>query len=465
MMSHLLSCLKRVFGAVALSLSLMVVAGTLSTLGGIDPAMAEVKQRPPRQPPAMNQENYKLLQKAQEQLDAKQINDAFATINKLLERKGLSSYERAMAYNFLGFLYYEQDNMPRAIQQFEAVLKEPNIPYSLEDSIKYTLVQLYSSAEQMDRALALLNDWFQYQVNPPLTAYVLKGMIYYQMGVDSEKKGNKARAAEYYRQAITPIELAISKAEADPAVEVRENWYSLLSALYYSLGDIRKTKDILEILIVTWPRPQYWVQLASMYYELEQPAKQLAVMDVAYRLGYIERGQNLINVAQLYNTNGAPYLAAKVMEQGFKTDITDDKGKKIKQINPDDPKHLELYGQALLSAQEYKDAIEPLRKAAAASNKGNIYLQLGHIYSVLEDWKGAAEVMRLAIQKGVDRPDQAYLYMGQAYFNLEDFKRAANAFQQAAKDPKSSRSAGSWMSYIDVEQRRIKFLADVGLRR
>ncbi|HXV73610.1 MAG TPA: tetratricopeptide repeat protein, partial [Sphingomonadales bacterium] len=127
----------------------------------------------------------------------------------------------------------------------------------------------------------------------------------------------------------------------------------------------------------------------------------------------------------------------------------------------------ELYGQALLAAQEYKASLEPLRKAAAAADKGNgnLYLQLGHVYSTLEDWKGAAEVMRLAIQKGVDRPDQAYLYMGQAFFNLEDFKRAADAFAQAAKSPNSRRSADSWMSYIDLEQQRIKRLADAGLRR
>jgi tetratricopeptide (TPR) repeat protein len=439
----------------------------LPLLTGNSPAFSQerkVPERAKRQTPAMSQENYQLLQKAQEQAEAKLYADAFATISKLLERKGLSSYEQAMAYNFRGYLYYEQNNIAKALQEYELVLKQPDLPYSFEDAIKFTLAQLYASNDQFDRALALLNDWFQYQEDPPLTAYVLKGQIYYQEGADFEKKGNKTKAMEAYRQGIPPIEIAINKAKADPTLDVRENWYALLSALTYATGDIKRTKDILEIMIVRWPRPQYWIQLAAMYYELDQPQKQLAVMDVAYRLNYIEREPNLINIAQLYSANGAPYLTSKVLQKGFKTEATDKDGKKHPLIDPANEKTQELLAQSLLAAQEYKAAIEPMRKAAAASDKGNLYLQLGHIYSTLEDWKGAAEAMRLAIQKGVDRPEQAYLYMGQAYFNLEDFKRATEAFQLAAKNPASRKTVDSWITYIDLEQKRLKRLADAGLR-
>lgn len=449
----------------AKSLAFAVLLCVSSAVSGFNPAFGQVKERPARVSPAMSQENYTLLQKAQEQAEAKQVDEAFATINKFLERKSLSSYERAMAYNFMAYLNYEQNNIQRAIQQYEAVLKEPNLPYRFEDDIKFTLVQLYASVDQFERALALLNDWFQYQANPSLSAYYLKGQIYYQMGSDLEQKGNKAKALENYRLGIPPVELAISKADADPLLEPRENWYAMLSALYYSTGDIRKTKDILELMIVRWPRAQYWIQLAAMYSELDQSERQLAVMDVAYRLNFIEREQNLVNMAQLYSLNGVPYLSAKVMEKGFQTDLVDDKGKKFKQVNPEVPRHQELYGMALLNAQDYKKAVEPLRKAAAASDKGNLYLQLGHVYSTLENWGDAAEAMRLAIQKGVDRPDQAYLYMGQAYFNLENFKRAADAFEQAGKNPSSRRSVDSWKTYIDLEQQRVKRLADAGLRR
>lgn len=444
-------------GAVAFSFA-YVVPGAVN-LTEVYAQQRDVPERPKRRTPAMSEANYRILQEAQELVDQDKTREALEQVNKLLERRGINEYEEAMAHNYLGFLYYDLGNTQRAIQEYEKVIGNPNVPYSFEDSVKYTLAQIYAIDDQFEKALAMLNDWFRYQENPQLSAYQLKGQIYYQMGQKFEEQGNQARAREYYRLGMEPLEYAISQAKAE-GKEIRENWYQLLTALAYALGDVEKAKDTLEIMIVRWPRPQYWVQLAGMYSELEQYERQLAVMDVAYRLGYIEREQNLLNVAQLYNANSVPYLAARVIEKGFGE--TNEEGEPL--IDPTDPDNQETYGLALLYAKEYEEATDPLKKAAQEAEEGDIYLQLGHVYSTLEQWGDAADAMRNAIRKGVSRPDQAYLYLGQAYFNMENFDRAAEAFREARKNQRSRRSADSWLDYIRAERQRIRRLADAGLR-
>lgn len=445
--------------AVAIALSFAYALPVLTDSSVAFSQQRQVPERPKRQTPAMSQENYKLLQEAQELVDQGQTREAMERVNKLLGRRGINAYEEAMAYNYLGFLYYELGNTQRAIQEYERVIGNENVPYRFEDAVRYTLAQIYSIDGQFNKALSMLDEWFRYQADPRLSAYQLKGQIYYQMGQAYEEQGNKARALEAFRLGMEPLEYAINQAKATDA-PIRENWYQLLAALAYALGDIEKAKDTLEIMIVRWPRPQYWVQLAGMYSELEQYERQLAVMDVAYRLGFVEREQNLKNVAQLYNFNGVPYLAAKVMEEGFNT--TNDEGEAA--IDPTDPDNQELYGLALLNAKEYEEATEPLEKAAAEADDGDLYLQLGHVYSTLEDWRKAANAMDNAIRKGVDRPDQAYLYLGQAYFNMENFNRAEEAFREARKNQNSRRNADNWLGYIRAERQRVRRLADAGLR-
>jgi len=164
---------------------------------------------------------------------------------------------------------------------------------------------------------------------------------------------------------------------------------------------------------------------------------------------------NIINMAQLYNLNGAPYLAAKAMENGF-ADGELEKGNQ---------KNQKLLGEAWLTSREYERSTVPLNLAARDADDGALYIQLGHVYSTLEDWAKTAQAIQRAINKGdLKRRDQAYLYMGMAYFNMEEFKKAEAAFREARKDERSRRTVNGWLKYITNEKARLVRLANAGLR-
>jgi len=417
-----------------------------------------VKERPPqRVAPQVTPPYFDRYTKAQELIAVEDYAGALEMIDKMVSLRGINDYERAIAIQLRGLIYYEQDNFPGAIREYEAVVASPNLPYRFADGAKYTLAQFYAIEGNFQKSLDLLLEWLQYQPEPKSNEWHYIAQTYYQLGVQ-QAKTNKTRALESYRKGIPLIEYAIDIANADPLIEVRENWYELQGVLYYELGDYAKVRDILEIMIVKWPRPRYWVQLSAMYSELRQDVKQLAVMDVAYRLGFITAETNLVAVAQLYMIS-APYLSSKVLEKG----MSDDCGEAC--IDGEKAKNQKLLGQALLNAKEFEKAGGPLSLAAAEEEDGELFFQLGAIYMSIEEWEKAANSFQKAIKKGDLRQEgEAYIRLGSVYFNMEQFKKSEDAFKQARKFPSVRKQANGWIEYIGFEKARLKRLAAAGLR-
>jgi len=174
-----------------------------------------------------------------------------------------------------------------------------------------------------------------------------------------------------------------------------------------------------------------------------------------------------VTIAQLYSINGLPYLSAKVLEKGMNTTKVVD-GKKEPLVDPKDEKNLTLLGQSYLVGKDFKLSTEPLNKAAELAKDGKLYLQLGSVYSTLEDWKNAASSLQKAIEKGkLDDLEQAYLYLGLAYVNFREFTKAEEAFKNAQRvggdDAKVRKTVAGWMSYIAAEKQRLKRLAAAGI--
>ncbi|MGV6850692.1 MAG: hypothetical protein ACWA5R_00755, partial [bacterium] len=83
---------------------------------------------------AMRQVVYEALQKAQEQLNAKDYAGALASVEKIRagkKGKKLSSYERAQTWNLQAYLYYLQEKYKDSINAYENVLKQPDLPEAL----------------------------------------------------------------------------------------------------------------------------------------------------------------------------------------------------------------------------------------------------------------------------------------------------------------------------------------------
>ena len=107
-----------------------------------DTAKAATSEKKSVRVPAMRNRVYAQLARAQKLADEGDKIEGFNVLEEVEDRiDSLNSYERAMLWNFYGFMYYANDDVNSAVDSFEKVVAEEAIPESLRVSTLYSLAQ------------------------------------------------------------------------------------------------------------------------------------------------------------------------------------------------------------------------------------------------------------------------------------------------------------------------------------
>ena len=389
-------------------------------------------QRETRRTPALRNKVYEKLAEAQTLAEAKDYAGAAVILNDMIAEDGkraLNSYELANVYNLFAFLAYATEDYPQSLRYYEQVIAQPDIPLAMEINTRFTIAQLYFVQEKWQQGIDAMLVWFDLNEKPNAGAYVLLAQGYYQV-----KK---------YDLALENVETAISMHEGEGKLP-KEQWYNLARFLYFDKEDFDSALDVLNTLIIYYPKKQYWVQASHLYGEKKEEQKQLALMEAAYEQGFLDRSSELVTMAYLYLNAEVPYYAGSVIEKGFKDELVDDKSK-----------NYELGGSAWAQAREVEKSIPMMEQAAAKSDEGELYVRLGNVYLDGDQFTKAADSVNKGLKKGgVKRPDQARLVLGMAYFNLGEYDKARKAFRDAGKDERSEKYAKQWITYVTSEEER-----------
>jgi tetratricopeptide (TPR) repeat protein len=432
--------------AVSVSLALLVVADQAFDAGIVSTATAQdapKKERETRKTPALRNNIYEKLAEAQTFAEAKQYAEAEAVLNDMLDatskKSKLNRYELANVYNTFAYLRYAVEDYNGALNYYQKVIDQrPEIPLALEINTLYTVAQLYFLQENWRKGIETLNKWMAVTDTPSTNAYVLLANGYFQL--------------KDYDKSLANIQIAIDREEAAGKVP-KEQWYNLARFIHFDRDNFREALDILEILIMYYPKKQYWVQASHLYGEEKDEARQLALLEATYEQNLLDRSQDIVLISQLYLQAEVPFPAARAMEKGLADDIVEK-----------DSKNYELAGVAWRQAQEVTKSLPMLEAAASKSEKGELYARLGNVYLDVDKNKEAIEALKRGLDKGgVKRPDQARLALGMAYFNLGEFNAARRAFREARKDKRARSYADQWLKYITSEENRLEELAkDLG---
>jgi len=392
-------------------------------------AQDKKKERKTKTTVAMSQPVYEALMEIQEFVEAEDFVNAQTAIKKLQGKKKLSPYESAQIYNLSGYAYYLQENYPEAIRVYYLVLAQPELPEALQQSTLKTLAQLQFTIEDYPKALETIKRLMAVVAEPAADVYMLLGQAHFQM--------------QNYEEAKEPIITAINLYRDQGRVP-RENWLLLLRVIYWELKDFPNMLVVLEELIEAYPKDTYVLTLAGVYSELGDTKKQLALTEALYEKGYIDGKTHAVNLANLYLLHGSPYKAAKILEKEMATDNV-----------KSDVRNLRLLSQAWYSAREDRKAIPPLKRAAAKSDDGELYIRLAQSHLNLEEWSEAAAAAKKGLATGnLKRKDTANIMYGMALFNQKKLEQAKRAFAAASKDKRSRRAAQQWIKYADSEIRR-----------
>jgi len=399
------------------------------TGAGLAHAQAQQSTKESVRVPAMRNRVYTQFARAQGIADGGDKVGGLAVLDEVKGRiDSLNSYERAMLWNFYGFMHYSADDLPQAMTSFKRVVAEAAIPASLRLSTLYSLAQLSLQQQEYTTALTYLKQWQAVNTKALLPAqHLMFAQVYYQ-----DKQFDKS---------LDAINNAIDLVSATNALP-KENWLILQRANYYELKQPKNVTKVIEQLVRLYSKPQYWIQLAGMYGEIGEEEKQLAVMEAAWQSGYVTKSQDLITLAQLYRYHGAPYKAAKVIDEGIA------QGKIVAT-----ERHLAALAQAYIAAKDEEKAIPVLIKAAEVSETGKYDAQLAHSYLNLENWQMAAKSADKALERGgISRVGDMHLVLGMSYFNMQDFEQSLHAFKAAENIKTSAKTAKQWYAYVKREQ-------------
>jgi len=432
--------------AASVSLALLVVADQAFDAGFVSTATAQdapKKERETRKTPALRNNIYEKLAEAQVFAEAKQYVEAEAVLDDMLDatskKSKLNRYELANVYNTYAYLRYAVEDYDGALNYYQKVIDQrPEIPLALEINTLYTVAQLYFLQENWRKGIDTLNTWMSVSDTPSTNAYVLLANGYFQL--------------KDYDKSLSNIQIAIDREEAAGKLP-KEQWYNLARFIHFDRDNFRAALDILEILIMYYPKKQYWVQASHLYGEEKDEARQLAMLEATYEQNLLDRSQDIVLLSQLYLQAEVPFPAARAMEKGLADDIVEKESK-----------NYELAGVAWRQAQEVTKSLPMLEAAASKSEKGELYARLGNVYLDVDKNKEAVEALKRGLDRGgVKRPDQARLALGMAYFNLGDFNAARRAFREARKDQRARSYADQWLKYITSEENRLEELAkDLG---
>ena len=401
--------------------------------GGEGAGSSEGQERKTKKVSGINAKIYEKFFEAGELMEVEDYQGALAILDELKARPKLSSAEAIQLYSFYGVLYFNQEKYRDSIKAFETMLTQPDLEERQRTETLYTLAQLHFTIEDWQGAIDIMEDWLKVVENPPPDPFILLASAFYQI--------------EKYPEMVEPVKraMAIARERDKP---VKEQWWLLLRVAYYEMQDWKQVVRVLEVLVVNWPKKEYWTMLSGMYGELDQDSKQLAAYEAAYDQDLFDNGKEVVALSQLLMQAEAPYKAARVLEKGFESGMVEKTENNYRALS-----------QAWQMAAEYEKAIPPLKQAAKVSEDGKLDVRLANSYLVLGRYDECVTSARAGIKRGgLKRPGTAQEFLGMCLFELDKYDDAIAAFRQAAKDEKIEKRARNWIRFIQSEQSRINQL-------
>jgi tetratricopeptide (TPR) repeat protein len=414
---------RSVFLTLALLLATGLALAPAARVRADDPGDRASERKKDRKNYAAGEWAFKKLSEAHELLAEEKYDDARRLMDEMSRRKSLNPHEQALMWQTYAYIQSSQEQYDQAVTSFEKCLALDAMPEAAMLGTQYNLGQLYMSVGRYRDAVKVLVDWLGKVENPAASAYYLVSMAYVQLE-------DVKNALPYAKKAVA--------ADKKPT----ESHLQLLLALEFELKHYPQVADVLEVLVTHFPKKNYFLQLAAVYGELRREKRSLATLELAYVQDLLDRESELLNLAQAYLYHDIPYRAAQVLEKGLADEIVSE-----------DAKNWQLLGDAWLHAREYDQALEPLRRAAALAEDGNLYVRIAQVHLERDESRKAMEALEKALSKGnLDNPGHAYLLLGITHTGAKRYAAARKAFAQAGEYEKSRTAARDWMKHLEHQE-------------
>ena len=349
------------------------------------------------------------------------LEGAMKNLKAMLEWN-LSKYEKAVVYQFMGFVYVQQNDVDSAIEVFKKTVDFNILSNSQHQGTVFNLASLYGSQEKWDLAIDSLMEFFKFEQDPAAESYIMAGIAYFQ-------KGQPLKALPY-------IHIANQKAK-----KPKETWLQLELAILFINKRYDETVGIVKQLATYWPdKGQYWETMAGAYMEMQKDTDALAALNLGYKNNAIDKEETLENLARLSLFLEIPYQAAEIMQNNMDAGLVEK-----------NEENLRLLLGAWTSAREFDQAIQIIDTLALMLNDGTLYIQKAMLLNEKGDWSGIKDAAAMALQdQELENPGDVYILRGMAQSELGEYEEAIDSFAQAIEvgTDGNKKNAEAWIEYV-----------------
>lgn len=373
---------------------------------------------------AISERTFKYIERVQKMMEEEKHEEALTYLNKVQEFK-MTDYDTAIVAQAKGEVLATVERYLEAAQSFEQALLLDTLGTRSNQQLRLSTGQLYISEEQDEKGIGYLEQWIENEEEPRAEVLITMATAYSRL--------------KDYPSALHYVERAIRSTE-----EPRLPWYDLWVALNFNKGDIDSCITILQEVISLFPtEKKYWKYLSSMYLTKEQPAKSLAVLNLAYEKGFVSESKEILHLAKLYLFEGIPVKAASLLSQAL------EKG----QVERTE-KNFRLLAEAWYKSQEIDHAKGAFKNAGEMSETGEHDLYRAQMHLDSEEYLDAVSALESAINKGVKQQANAVMMLAMANFQLKRFDEALTALEKAKEFPKLAEQSAQWHDFIIEEKQR-----------
>lgn len=374
--------------------------------------------------------------------NSKKINEAYAFLDEgedakareilqgILDNARSSPYEKALCLQGLSQILYNEDDIAGAIEANEKALALDSLDNKSHFNLVYQVAQMNLMDERYDGALAAIDRWTALTGTETAEALALKGNALYRL--------------ERYPEASAAMQKAI-----DMSPDPSDTWQQILVASYYDAENFPEAAKAAEAILAKDPSKKTVArQLASIYIEMEQGDKAIAVLEGAKSRGLLTDAADLRQLFQLYNYVEKPAEAARTINEGLAAGILKEDFDTLKGLGDSWVLTAQLAADESAQQKEAFDkAIEAYGRASPLAKDGEMdFVRAQLLIQEKERFADGKAAMNQALSRGgLKREGEAYILLGNAEAELGNQKAAIAAYEKARSFPNTKSMAESWL--------------------
>mgnify|MGYP001429184285 FL=1 len=349
------------------------------------------------------------------------LDGAMQSLESMLEWN-LSKYEKAVVYQFMGFVFVQQNKIDDAIRVFSKTVDLNVLSNTQHQSTQFNLASLYGSREEWDLTINALMKFYEFEREPVAESYIMTGIAYFQKGLPLE--------------ALPYIHIANEK-----AIKPKESWLQLELAILFINKRYDEAIEVVKKLSTYWPeKEKYWETMAGTYMEMQKDANALAALSLGYKNNAISKAETLENLARLNLYLEIPYQAATLIEKNIQDGNIENS-----------EKNLRLLLGAWTAAREFNKAIAVIDILAPITGEGKLYIQKAMLLNENGDWEGVKDATEKALyDEELENKGDVFILRGMAETELGYYDQAIESFTQAMEigTETNKKNAEAWIEYV-----------------